>query len=213
MPTERELKYTIRDPSALDDAVLQAAFAETELRIEALGTVRHADRYYDDPRLSLGRAGLAVRRRIGGGRIVATLKSQGRVTGALHERGELELPMEGREWPGPIRDRLARVADVQALKGRWELETERRRYRISGTEGELAELSVDRVEASRPTGGRTVRFAEVEIEDRGGGAAALHRIAEQIGGRAMLEPTAETKLERARRLLLAAEEHGPSSTG
>ena len=213
MPTELELKYTIDDPTALDEAVLEAALAGTDLRLEVHGTVRHADRYYDDPRLSLGRAGLALRRRIGGGRIVATLKSRGRVAGALHERSELELPMEGREWPGPIRDRLSRVTDLEALKGRWELATERRRFRISGAEGELAELSIDRVEAGRPTGGRTVRFAEVEIEDRGGGAEALERIAARIRRKANLEPSAETKLERARRLLLAAEERSPDSAG
>lgn len=205
MPTELELKFTIdaeRTPS--DDAVV-GAFEATELRIEARGTLAHADRYYDDPRLSLSRAGVALRRRIGGGRIVATLKTRGRVAGGLHEREEVELPMEGRAWPDPIRDRVARITDPEALKGRFELETARRRFVVHGPDGELAELSIDRVEASRPTGGRSVTFAEVEVEDRGGGAAALERIAARLAGVVELHPSEETKLEKARRLLLGAE--------
>ncbi len=48
-------------------------------------------------------------------------------------------------------------------------------------------------------------FAEVEVEDMGGGEAALERIATRLQIVAALEPSAETKLERARRLLLGAD--------
>lgn len=205
MAVERELKFLVDDADALSADAIEAAFADGDLRVEPRGTLRHADRYYDDPRLSLSRSGVALRRRIGGGKIVATLKTRGQVTGALHLREEVELPMEGREWPERIRERVARHADVSALKGRFELETVRERFRVIGPEGELAEISIDRVTATRPTGGRSVSFDEVEIEDVGGGETALERIAARLQAVTVLEPSAETKLERARRLLLGAD--------
>lgn len=204
MTIERELKFQVDDPEALSSAAVREAFEGTGLRVEDAGTLRHADRYYDDPRLSLSRAGIALRRRIGGGKVVATFKTRGQVVGALHVREEIELPMEGRDWPEPIRDRVSRFADVPALKGRFELETERRRFVVQAEAGPVAEVSVDRVEASRPTGGRSVRFAEVEIEDRGGGAAALERVADRLRTLAPLTASDLTKLERAQRLLLGA---------
>lgn len=213
MPTERELKFTVQDPDALTADALAAAFEGTDLHLEAAQTIRHADRYYDDPRLSLSRAGVALRRRIGGGRIVATLKTRGRIQGALHEREEIELPLEGRDWPGVIHDRVARITEPGALKGRYELETERTRFIVRATAGEdageeserrqLAEISIDRVEATRATGGRAVTFAELEIEDLGGGVETLDRVAERIRRVTDLRPSTETKLERARRLLLS----------
>jgi inorganic triphosphatase YgiF len=206
--TEREMKFTIEDPAEFSAEALSAAFADTDLTLEPRPTVRHADRYYDDPRFSLSRAGVALRRRIGRGKIVATFKTRGQIRGAMHEREEIELPMTGREWPEVIHDRVSRITDPAALKGRFELETDRLSFMVVGSENaegeplELAEISIDRVEATRPTGGRSVSFAELEIEDFGGGPELLQRIAERIGRFAPLRPGVETKLERARRLLM-----------
>lgn len=205
MTTELELKFSIDGDRAPTDETVAGAFEGTELRIEPRGRLAHADRYYDDPRLGLSRAGVALRRRIGGGRIVATLKTRGRVIGALHEREEVEFPMEGRAWPEPILDRVSAITDPEALKGRFELETERRRFVVHGPDGTLAEVSIDQVDASRPTGGRTVSFAEIEVEDRGGGPVALERIAARLADVVELRPSDETKLEKARRLLLGAD--------
>lgn len=211
MPTELEMKYSLPDAGSPSADDLAEAFAGTDLAIEPRPTVRHADRYYDDPRLSLSRAGVALRRRIGGGKVVATLKTRGRVLGAMHEREEIELPMEGREWPEAIHERISRITEPAALKGRFELETERLRFMVLGNpsagqeRGELAEISVDRVEATRPTGGRSVAFRELEIEDCGGGPEALERIAARIGTVVALRPSAETKLERARRMLMSGD--------
>lgn len=205
MGTEREMKFTIDDDAAFAAEALAAAFSDTDLRLEPQPTVRHADRYYDDPRFSLSRAGVALRRRIGGGEIVATFKTRGQIRGAMHEREEIELPMTGRDWPSVIHDRVSQITDPAALKGRFELETDRRSYLIVADENPetgLAEISIDRVEATRPTGGRSVSFAELEIEDMGGGPDMLERIAERVARVGPLRPSGETKLERARRLLM-----------
>lgn len=206
MSIERELKFLVQEGSPvlheegvtrLRDALAAAGFATVDQ-----GTVQIADRYYDDPRLSLSRAGLALRRRIGEGRIVATLKTRGETRGAMHVRDELELPMEGRDWPAPILERVSAAADPGGLKGRFELETVRRRVLVTRGSADVALLAIDRVAATRPTGGRSVAFTEVEVEDLGGGDEALERVRRALESVVELEPSDLTKLERARSMLM-----------
>jgi inorganic triphosphatase YgiF len=212
MATETELKFSLTSDEVPSAAELAPGFEALGLR---LGPARHQvvkDRYYDDARLSLARAGLALRRRMADGEVLATLKTLGAIQGALHRREELELPLpEDAEawnpWPAEIAERVRMVTDPRALRGTIELTTERTIVEVRDGDAAVAVASFDDVEARRGGGERTVHWNELEIESAGGlddgaAAAALERAADGFRAVLTLAPASSTKLERARALLM-----------
>jgi inorganic triphosphatase YgiF len=220
MPTETELKFSLTSDEVPSPTEFAAGFEAVGLR---LGPVRHTvvkDRYYDDARLSLARAGLALRRRMADGELLATLKTLGDVDGALHRREELELPLAAdadpwNPWPGEIADRLRVVTDPRSLRSTIELTTSRTVIDVREGERTIAVASFDDVEARRGSGGRTAHWNELEIERPQGGddeaaataaadaaQAALERAADGFRALLALVPASSTKLERARALLM-----------
>lgn len=211
MASETELKYSLTEDEVPAREVLIDALRPLGLTLGGREEVVHQDRYYDDARLSLSRAGFALRRRMAEGRMLATLKTLGAVEGALHRREELELPMPddapaGDPWPPEIAERVREVTDVRGLRGAFELTTRRTLFDLLEGERRVAVASFDAVEARRPASNRTVHWNELEIEavDSAdvGGEAALHRAAEGFGAVLTLVPASHTKLERARALLM-----------
>lgn len=202
MATERELKFSTdgeRKPTVRE---LTSLLRDGGYLATPEGERLQRDRYYDDAIGSVARAGFALRRRRIGDARSAALKGAGSVSGALHEREELELPLTGTGWPDAIARRLEGVVDPTALRSRVALETRRDRYRIDRNEAPVATLSFDEVEASRPEGSQRVRFSEVEIEAiDDADAAELERIAELLEPLVLLTPSSTTKLERAAALL------------
>lgn len=204
MTIELELKYSLLDDHVPAAAELRAAFAGSGVEVAGPTLLRQKDRYFDDARLSLSRAGLALRRRMVDGAMLATLKTRGRVDGALHRREELELPLRERGWPGPIHDRLALVTDPAALKPVLELDTERVRFVLLRDGRPAATLTFDAVAARSPGAESRVHFAELELEAAGAtDEATLRGLAERLEGLLRLNPSGVTKLERAQALLLA----------
>ncbi len=227
MATETELKFSLTTDAVPDSAELTPAFEAVGL---ALGAVRHRvlkDRYYDDARLSLARAGLALRRRMADGALLATLKSLGSVAGPLHRREEIELPVPDDAaawdpWPPEIAERVRTVTDPRALRSTFELTTERTTLEVRQDGRAVATVAFDDVAARRPAAERSVHWNELEIEsaddgsddgagavsDAGSGAGAvavaeiLARAAEAVGTVVALVPSSHTKLERARALLM-----------
>ena len=212
MATETELKFSLVDEQVPAAEELAAALEAHGFSVAAASTTVHKDRYYDDPRLSLARAGYALRRRMADGELLATLKTLGSVEGALHRRDELELPIEGgadpwNPWPEPIAERLRVVTDVRSLRGTFELTTERTSFPLHEHGRTVAVASFDDVAARRPSAERSVHWNELEIEsaaDLGPDAAeaVLSRAAEGVAALLALVPTSHTKLERARALLM-----------
>lgn len=233
MPQETELKFSLTVEEVPETDVLAAALRPVGLTLGRASQVVHKDRYYDDARMSLSRAGYALRRRMADGRMLATLKTLGSVEGALHRRDELEdaIPADApawNPWPAAISERIGMVTDVRALRGAFELTTERRLFDLLDTGRRVAVASFDAVAARRTASERTVHWNELEIEavapeevDADGGDAeesaradagttegdqaaredALRRAAEAIGTVVALVPASHTKLERARALL------------
>lgn len=209
MATELELTYSLLDDHVPAAAELRAAFAGSGAEVVGPTLVRQKDRYFDDARLSLSRAGLALRRRMADGEMLATLKTRGSTAGGLHRREELEFPLEGRDWPGPIRERLEMVTDPGALKPVLELDTERVRYVLTRGGRPAAVLVFDAVAARYPNAERRVHFAELELEAAGTtDESELRRLAGRLEGLVALSPSSVTKLERARALLLAGSDLG-----
>lgn len=203
VPSELELKFSTPSEGPPSEDELRSALAAGGFELGPPLQVENKDRYFDDPRLSLSRAGLALRRRMSEGKMLATLKTRGTVDGALHDRDEIELPMEGQEWPRQILDRIVRVTSPSLLQPHTTVETERLRYGILREGRLVALLAFDSVSARSQRGERSVGFEEVEIEahgrtDRG----TLDLIAAAVAEVVPLSANSASKLERVRELLL-----------
>jgi inorganic triphosphatase YgiF len=201
--TERELKFSTAGANPPGEEELAEALAREGFELGPAAVVHNKDRYFDDARLSLSRAGLALRRRMSEGEMLATLKTRGSVTVALHDREEIELPMDGREWPKPILDRVATVTVPGLLQPHTLVETKRHRFAVLHGGRPVAVLAFDKVTARSQHGERSVGFDEVEIEAHGAtDGATLERIAGAVAEVVALTPNALTKLERVRELLM-----------
>lgn len=212
MATETEMKFSLMDDHVPSAAELAQPLAAEGFSVGPARHTVHKDRYYDDPRLSLSRAGFALRRRMVDGELLATLKTLGSIDGALHRREELELPMgdtgdPGNPWPEPIAEQLRTVTDVRSLRATFEITAERVKFPLLEDDRTVAVASFDDVAARRPNGERSVHWNELEIESAAelepeAAAAVLARAADAFGAVAALVPTSQTKLERARALLM-----------
>ncbi len=203
VPSELELKFSLAEEPVPDSIALRGAFAEADYEVGQPRVIRQHDCYYDDARLSLARDGLALRRRLTDGQLLATVKTRGRVAGPLHLREELELPIEDKLWPDPISLRVSAITDPGSLRRQIEIETVRVLHTLSRQGAASALLSFDAVEAWRPQRERSVRFNEVEIEARGGTTEhELFAIAELLEQLLSLTASDMSKLERAQSLLV-----------
>lgn len=212
---ETEAKYSLVSDEIPEAEEVAAALATVGLDAGPRSTVVHKDRYYDDARLSLARAGYAVRRRMADGELLATLKTLGQIEGAVHRREEIELPIEASSdpwdpWPEPIAERIRVVTDPRMLRGTFELVIERTAFELREGDTPVAVASFDAVAARKPQGERSALWNELEIELVGDAADAapsdagelLRRTEEALEALLPLVPSGQTKLERAQALLL-----------
>jgi inorganic triphosphatase YgiF len=207
-PVERELKYSLVDPPPPPAVVVALGLRGPYGFVEA-GTAVHRDRYYDGDAGQLQRAGWALRqRRVLPGdeaeapTVIATLKGAGRVDGAMHEREEIEAPMEGRAWPLAIARLVAAHVALRDLRPRLTLETERAAYRVTFEGRAVASLAFDQVSVRIPGGERSAHFDEVEIEALAGATGpVLQGIVDLLDALVRLTPSSVSKLERAAALL------------
>lgn len=214
---ETEAKYSLDTDAIPELEELTAALATVGLTPSPARTVVHKDRYYDDARLSLARAGYAVRRRMAEGELLATLKTLGTIQGAVHHRDEIELPIPDTgdpwdPWPEPIAERIRMVTDPRMLRGTCELVVQRTSFELRDGDRVVAVASFDAVGARKPQGQRSAHWNELEVEaarDVGDAAALLHRTQEALERLMPLVPSQQTKLERAQALLLLGAALGP----
>lgn len=201
MPVERELKFSLLEDFP-DPEELAPVFAAAGYSLGAAETVEQHDRYYDDAARTLNGYGLALRKRKVNGRTLATLKRPGSVSGALHERDEIEVPFSGDDWPSAVFRPLSTLVDPADLRSQIDLTTVRTNFRIARGGHDLATLSFDTVSAEYPGGEQTVHFTEAEIEALGEtNADELQKIADIVDTVVRLTPNAVDKLARAEALL------------
>jgi CHAD domain-containing protein len=200
-PVEVELKYRMTNAAtgerliSLDDLAGFAALGATE-------TIEIEDRYLDTADGALAAAGYAGRLRSGAGGTVVTLKGLRRADdgGAVHRRVELEGPategVPAGDWPdSPARDAVAEIAGEAPLEELVRIRQVRRK-RLYQRDDATVEVSVDAVEVL--AGGKVVeRFAELELELRGGDEAALEPLVDLMSEIEELVPAETSKLERA----------------
>ncbi len=198
---EIELKYRMTDVATGERLIAADDLAGFVAQGPAV-TVRNEDRYLDTPDGLLAAAGYAGRLRSDGTGTVITLKGlRGEDDGgAVHRREELEGPADpstgAAGWPASrARDAVLAIAGETALV---DLVTIRqaRHKRLYGRDGAVVEVSVDDVEVV--AGGRSVeRFAELELELKGGDEGALDPLADLLSEVEELMPADTSKLERA----------------
>lgn len=186
MKIERELKYSTTEEHVPSLAELRQALGSSELEFTAMSIRRHVDSYFDDPEQSLQRAGWALRQRrsesVAGGssrlETVVTLKSGAELSGALHSRREIEVPLTeppelpASGWPTAIVTALPSEVDLSALRELVQLRVRRVIVPVVRRGATVAELSFDEVVCAVPGDAAledTPRFTfhEVEIEALG----------------------------------------------
>jgi len=195
-PVEVELKLLL-DPAALERVRSYEGFARracTRPRLRRLHSV-----YFDTPDLALTTAGVALRVRRVGPRLVQTVKAAGDGGGALFERVEVEdeiaslEPDVGAIGHDALRDRVARLAGGTPLEPVLETDVERTTSRLR--EGAaLIDADLDVGEIRTPAG--VLPICELELELVEGPPAALYGLAIELGEKVPLRLGVRSKFER-----------------
>jgi CHAD domain-containing protein len=203
--TETELKYEAPEEVALPDA------AEFD-RLPAVTATREAEQeelvaqYFDTADLRLIRAGITLRRRVGGHDEGWHLK----MPAGPHTRREIRLPLGdgGLKVPAELAERVLVYTRSKLLRPAAVITTMRTRLLLLGDEGaSLAELAVDSVRA-KPSKGAGENWREVEFELTGGDSDLLDA-ADKLLRRSGLRQAANTaKFERAMGIKPPGRTHG-----
>lgn len=173
------------------------------LRLHPRGSRLHQDTYVDTASLRLYRAGYACRLRHVEHRAFATLKGLGQVTGALHDREEIEEEVDNPSigallrmatGPGPIVRRLAGEEQVVRLLT---LVTRRRLWDAGDPARACYQVALDRARLFGPSG--ELLLLEVELESLDGDRRLIEDAAYELRRRYGLTASGLSKFERGLR--------------
>lgn len=206
---EVELKYSL--PPELQDELwndpeLQAMEEDNSREELAMRAV-----YFDTEDMALQKRGMALRVRLEGERMVATLKWDGTSEGALHQRRELNMPMQGDVSllrpdlslfkESEIGDELFSAVGDKPLLDIMETKFLRRRFRVD-SDNNLIELSLDKGAIITDMG--SVPLSEAEFELFSGDEEGLRALGERFAGKYGLEPENRSKYARGLALINGA---------
>lgn len=200
-PREIELKLELASGTA-DDLLAHPLLAKARALPEQSGQL-HAI-YFDTDDQALHRAGISLRiRRRNGKKAVQTIKAEGPQRGIVMDRGEWEIPVDGKldlsAAAGTPLERLVRDDEArESIKPAFSVETERKAFEAE-FDGALIEVALDRAKASG--GDKATTFSEVELELRQGNATALFALARHLSEATPLRLSTVAKSERGYRLL------------
>jgi len=158
---ERERKFSSPEGHVPSRAELALALESTSFSVDSGRVARQRDTYFDDVRGTLRAAGWALRWRRVGDRHVATAKAAGNVTGALHEREEIEAeaapsPDDASSgtarpaWPPSVLRAVEPWVDPSALVPIALLETTRVAFTLRRGADATVELAFDEVRCRLP---------------------------------------------------------------
>ena len=183
-------------------------------RLEAIGPflLSHAaapedqrNVYFDTPDRRLRDRQYGLRVREVGGRRIATLKGEAKVSDGMYERDEWEVEVGDDDrpasWPaGEVRERALALAGGMDLIPILTIRTLRRHIFAERDGRRFAELSMD--DGTIRAGGREQHFRELEIELlRGGERSDLEQLVTLLRQRFALIPEDRSKLARGLALL------------
>jgi inorganic triphosphatase YgiF len=159
--------------------------------------------YYDTPDAALKQRGLTLRVRDQGGHFLQTVKEGDLASGDLLSRGEWEDAVaEDRPDPGAAQSgrRLPEGATAD-LRPFFVTEVTRTIFAIEPVQGITIEAAVDEGEIRAIANDRAEPIGEVELELKGGAAAALYDLAAKLLEVAPLRIETRSKSERGYRLV------------
>lgn len=207
---EIEAKFRVEDERVFPELLALGAIGSFRLdRAPEAEDQRNV--YFDtaDRRLRDRKFGLRVRE--AGGRRIATLKGEAKISDGMYERDEWEVEVGADDrpetWPaGEVRDRVLALTGGAELRPTLTIRTLRRHIYAERGGARFAELSLD--EGAISAGGREQRFRELEIELlRGGERADLDTLVALLRQRFTLIPEDRSKLARGLALLDAAKKY------
>jgi inorganic triphosphatase YgiF len=192
MSDEVELKFDV-EPASVAGLRAAPVLAAAEARSEASESL-----YFDTADGALRGAGVSLRVRRSGGRIVQAAKRKKSNAAGLFVREEWEAELArfaldlGAFKPGPVRRLLGKV-DRDALRPVVRTRFTRTAWQLRHL-GSRIEVVLD--EGTVSAGGRKAVLTELELELKQGKPAALFALAEELGRAAPLRLGAMSKSER-----------------
>jgi len=204
---EIELKYSIGSSEIAD-----AMWDDDEIKqMEENGSRSQEELsaiYFDTATFDLLKHDIAYRIRSEGNRVIATVKWNGKATGPLHTREELNINLgEGNhpKEPDPtvfaqseIGGELLDIIGNKPLIGIMEVHVSRRKLRVDTNEA-IAEIALDY--GSIVTKNGTSPICEAEIELYSGKEESLVALGEHLSQKYGLEPETRSKFARGLALL------------
>lgn len=167
------------------------------------------DTLLDSADRAIGEAAHALRLRRANGVPLVTLKGPKVLQGAVHQREEIELPLDGADpenpatWPAPMPERVAALVGGRPLLPRLHVLNVRHLWPVYHESQEVAELALDR--GVILGGWQEMAMHEVEVELASGGEMSdLMRIATRLRDTLPLEPEPRGKSERGIAMIEAA---------
>jgi len=205
-----EKRFALPDEATLESLAELDVLGELSLSAPLASGAR--DVYLDTTDRALLAAGYCCRRRESGAGILITVKTVARADDGTrgHEEIELEMPAYRHpvEWEtGPGRELILGIAGDRDLLPLVEMEVERRARVASRGEVEIGMLSLD--SARIESGGRVLRFMELEFELRPEGTERdLDGVVRTLSEGWNIRPEQRSDFERALEFLGLAETEG-----
>ena len=200
---EVEAKFAIA--GALEPARIQALTLSPYTLREA-GVERHTDTQLDTPSRAITGSLHALRIRTIGDRRILTLKGPNQGAEGVHEREELEAPLDGppsydpRAWPDELRQRTLALTRGEPLSALAHLQVERRLWTVRRGGRVVGELALDCGEII--VAGRHEPLHELELELKAAGKREdLDALSVALQKELPLTPEPRSKLQRALALL------------
>lgn len=209
--TETELKFRFTDISVWDritaDTLLQGLAAPGSLKTEKLETV-----YYDTPYYDLKKRKIAYRIRRKEKEWVATVKSDGSVSGCLHERKEWSIRVDGPQpdiglfGHTPLGQIMREAVGDKSMIPLFKTCFTRKSMILQIPEGGEIEFCADRggIFADR----RMKPLYEIELELKGAKAATALKLGGILAKRYALVPEVRSKYDQGLRLARLASLEG-----
>lgn len=200
---EIELKFRFIETGVWDvitqDPLLQKIAVPGSFRLDKLETI-----YYDTPAYALKKRKIAYRIRRTENEWVATVKSDGNVSGCLHERKEWSMPLKGTQpdlavfGNTPLGGMMREAVGQDALVPLFKTSFQRKSMILRVPQGGEIEFCADK--GGIFAAGRMKPLQEIELELRGAKPAAALELGGLLARKYALVPESRSKYDQGLKL-------------